>query len=222
MKTEIKNRIQDSGKQDASLGCDSNATSAAQKGTRPAALEHTDPSDRSDMSYPADSPRLVEIPINSSFSVALVSLAHPRARLPTNLSAKASAAAEALTTEGRALIKPDSSFCLHPSSFPEYAPAALTQANPGLAQIHLSYEAQLLSQSDRFRANLSQRLFRQRFRPNLTCHQIRIGLCPLVVDFSALCSARVPRKAMQAHARPRKPPEKTRPQALPARLRFRL
>ncbi|MDB6032639.1 MAG: hypothetical protein JWM16_2977, partial [Verrucomicrobiales bacterium] len=29
-------------------------------------------------------------------------------------------------------------------------------------------------------------------------------------------------KAMQAQARPRKPPEKTRPQALPARLRFRL
>ncbi|MDB6029839.1 MAG: hypothetical protein JWM16_177 [Verrucomicrobiales bacterium] len=99
--------------------------------------------------------------------------------LPSNLSAKASAKVEVSVKDYRAQIN---SQALFP---PVKHPTAFTQANPGLAQIHLSYEAQLLSQSDRFRPNLSQRPFRQEFRLNLTCHQIRIGSCPLVVDFSA-------------------------------------
>jgi hypothetical protein len=99
--------------------------------------------------------------------------------LPSNLSAKALAKVEVSAKQCSAQINSQ-------ARFPHAKrPAALTQVNPGLAQIHLTYGAKILSQSDRFRPNLSQRLFRQGFRPNLTCHQIRIGLCPLVVDFSA-------------------------------------
>jgi hypothetical protein len=63
-------------------------------------------------------------------------------------------------------------------------PRTLTQTNPSAAQILLSYGANFLSQSDRIRPNLSQRLFRQSFRPNLTYGQVRVpsdlGLCPAV------------------------------------------
>jgi hypothetical protein len=48
----------------------------------------------------------------------------------------------------------------------------LTQADRRLAQIFLSYEANFLSQSDRIRPNLRQRLFRQSFRPNPTYGQV--------------------------------------------------
>ncbi|MDB6030019.1 MAG: hypothetical protein JWM16_357 [Verrucomicrobiales bacterium] len=50
----------------------------------------------------------------------------------------------------------------------------LTQMNPGLAQIFLSYGANFLSQSGRIRPNLSQRLFRQSFQPNLTYGPLRV------------------------------------------------
>jgi hypothetical protein len=50
----------------------------------------------------------------------------------------------------------------------------LTQVNPGLAQIFLSYGANFLIQSDRIRPNLSQPVFRQSFRPNLTYGQVRL------------------------------------------------
>ncbi|MDB6034129.1 MAG: hypothetical protein JWM16_4467 [Verrucomicrobiales bacterium] len=59
MKTEIENRIQDSGKQDARPGCDSNAMSAIPQYARPAAPDQTD------LSYPTDSPGLHEAAINS-------------------------------------------------------------------------------------------------------------------------------------------------------------
>jgi hypothetical protein len=65
MKTEIENRIQDSGKQDARPGCDSNAISATPHYVRPAAPDQTDMSDQSDMSYPSDSRSLDETLINS-------------------------------------------------------------------------------------------------------------------------------------------------------------
>ncbi|MDB6030296.1 MAG: biopolymer transporter Tol [Verrucomicrobiales bacterium] len=63
--------------------------------------------------------------------------------------------------------------------------APLTQMHPGLAQSNLTYGAKILTQSDRFQPNLSQRVFRQTFRPNLTYRQIRVGSCPIVVDVSA-------------------------------------
>jgi hypothetical protein len=53
MKTEMKSKIQDSGKQNARLGCESNATPTTQScicGTTP------DQTDRSGVSYPSDSP----------------------------------------------------------------------------------------------------------------------------------------------------------------------
>ncbi|MDB6029710.1 MAG: hypothetical protein JWM16_48, partial [Verrucomicrobiales bacterium] len=55
-----------------------------------------------------------------------------------------------------------------------HSPRTLTQTNPSVAQILLSYGANFLSQSDRIRPNLSQRLFRQSFRPNLTYGQVRL------------------------------------------------
>jgi hypothetical protein len=55
------------------------------------------------------------------------------------------------------------------------SPRTLTQTNPSLAQIRLSYGTNFLSQSDRIRPNLSQRLFRQSFRPNLTYGQIGVA-----------------------------------------------
>jgi hypothetical protein len=52
------------------------------------------------------------------------------------------------------------------------SPRTLTQADPGLAQIFLSYGANFLSLSDPIRPNLSQRLFRRSFRANLTYGQV--------------------------------------------------
>jgi hypothetical protein len=68
---------------------------------------------------------------------------------------------------------------------PIESPAILTQVHPGLAQSNLTYEAKILTQSDRFQPNLSQRVFRQTFRPNLTYGQMRVGSCPFVIDVSA-------------------------------------
>ncbi|MDB6029667.1 MAG: hypothetical protein JWM16_5 [Verrucomicrobiales bacterium] len=56
----------------------------------------------------------------------------------------------------------------------------LTQANSGVAQILLSYGAKFLTQSDRFRPNLSQRPFRRSIRPILTYSQIQMPSCTLV------------------------------------------
>jgi hypothetical protein len=66
-----------------------------------------------------------------------------------------------------------------------HSPRTLTQGNPSLAQIFLSYGANFLSQSDRIRPNLSQRLFRQSIRPNLTHQPINLCPCPMAADFSA-------------------------------------
>jgi hypothetical protein len=64
-----------------------------------------------------------------------------------------------------------------------HSPRTLTQTNPALAQIFLSYGANFLSQSDRIRPNLSQRLFRLSFRPNLTYGQVRLYPCgPLSIN----------------------------------------
>jgi hypothetical protein len=57
-----------------------------------------------------------------------------------------------------------------------------TQPNVGLAQIYLSYGTDFLTQSDRIRPNLSQRLFRQSIRPNLTDAEMRIPSRPFMVE----------------------------------------
>ncbi|MDB6029963.1 MAG: hypothetical protein JWM16_301 [Verrucomicrobiales bacterium] len=64
MKTELKNKIRDSGKQNASPGCNSIATPAAPTRTWPGSPDQTHLSDQSDVSCLPDSPSLDEFLLN--------------------------------------------------------------------------------------------------------------------------------------------------------------
>jgi hypothetical protein len=294
MKTETKNRIQDSGKQDAIAGLQDKAVPAAPHYTCPATADQTDRSEPGSAAtnpciqqsiHPtvgssclSDSPSLDETPAQP-FDPTIQESNYPTIRSstqPTTSIGRGRSQSElspVLFVRGRALIhslvprpprsaplplrklkvvkaysrlgkvqKIHTGFKVNPgfnlnatastrvaASWPArnqphiflppsfcQIPASqavasclrlnseLTQVNPGLAQILLSYGANFLIQSDLLRPNLSQRLFRRSFRPNLTYADVRVHSRRLAVQLCQQSNSQASHCFKQPVARSRK------------------